>query len=147
MYVDTSIRFKSNEVAPIIDTLRNIGFLTQYIFLRLVDYTNPQMFKWFEETADMYTNFWTIEANILFFHNNFLTKLLMKAWITCALEEQCIAPDGYYQHRFDQDAITIISSYFFGMPVDTMKYLPAYSFTKDESYFFDIRRYEGMSYF
>ncbi len=147
MYVDTSIRFKSSEVAPVIDTLREIGFLTQYIYLRLVQYTNPLMFEWFEETVDVYKQFWTIEANILFFHNNFLTQLLMKAWVTCALEDECIAPSGMQIHRFDQDAITIISSYFFGMPIESNKYLPAYSFTKEESYFFDIRRYEAMSYF
>ncbi len=94
MYVDTSIRFKSNEVAPVIDTLRQIGFLTQYIYLRLVQYTNPQMFEWFEETADMYKQFWTIEANIIFFKRSVVTSLVMKAWVTCALDKECIAPAG-----------------------------------------------------
>ena len=147
MYVDTSIRFKSNEIKPVIDSVRNVGLLTQYIYLRLLHYTNPLMFDWFEESSESYKEFFTIEANILFFYNNFLTKLIMKAWIACALEESCIAPSGLQTHRFDQDALTIVCSYFFGNPTEAMKFLPAYSFTKEESYFFDIRRYEAMAYF
>ncbi len=111
------------------------------------------MFDWFQEKPESFKEFYTIEANILMFHQNFLTKLLMKAWVTCALEENCIAPVGSSTggccgcHRFDQDALTIISSFFFGHPKQSKKFLPAYSFKTQESYFFDIRRYEAMNYF
>ena len=111
------------------------------------------MFSWFEEETKSFENFFTIEANILLFHQNFLTNLVMKAWITCALYKECIAPVGSSIsgccgcHRYDQDAITIVSSYFYGHPLDSKNYLPAYSLTTQESYFFDVKRYEGRQYF
>jgi hypothetical protein len=68
------------------------------------------------------------------------------------IDKNCIAPPGSVLnpccgcHRYDQSAITIIMSYFYGHPVDK-NYLPAYSFTKSESFFFEVKRYEGMNYF
>lgn len=111
------------------------------------------MFNWFGETSQNYEDFFTIEANILIFSRNFLTTLMMKAWVTCALDKDCIAPPGSSIsgccgcHRYDQDAITIVSSFFYGHPKDKKNRLPAYSLTTTESYFFDVRRYEGKDYF
>ncbi len=152
LYIDSSIRFLNSEIAPIVNTCKNVGMLTQYIGLKLVCYTDPKMFEWFEEKPNSYEDFFTIEANILMFHSSFLTSILMKAWITCAMDENCIAPPGSSTagccgcHRYDQDGLTIINSFFFGHPKD-INFLPAYSFTTHESYFFEIRRYAGMKYF
>lgn len=153
LYLDSSIRFKSGELAPIFTTLKETGLLTQFIGLKLTCYTNPQMFAWFNEEVKSYESFFTIEANILLFHRNFLTTLMMKSWVTCALDENCIAPPGSRIggccgcHRYDQDAITLTASFFFAHPVDTVNRLPAYSLTTYESYFFDVKRYEGRDYF
>jgi hypothetical protein len=93
---------------PIIDTLKNLGMLTQFIGLKLACYTNPKMFEWFGEETKSFENFFTIEANILLFHQSFLTSLIMKAWVSCALDKSCIAPTGSSIsgccgcHRFDQ---------------------------------------------
>jgi hypothetical protein len=152
IYIDSSIRFHSNELQPLVNTLRDVGLLTQYIGLKLNCYTNPKQFEWFGETAKSYQDFYTIEANILFFHRNFITTLMMKAWVTCALDVNCIAPPGSSIggccgcHRYDQDALTVVSSFFYAHPKDNGK-LPAYSFTKGESFFFQVRRYEGRDYF
>lgn len=152
LYIDSSIRFLNNEIAPIVNSCTDVGMLTQYIGLKLVCYTNPKMFEWFEEESKSYEDFFTIEANILMFHRSFLTSILMKAWITCALDENCIAPEGSSTggccgcHRYDQDGLTIVNSFFYGHPKNS-NYLPAYSFTTQESYFFEIRRYQGKRYF
>jgi hypothetical protein len=152
IYIDSSVRFYNNELEPLVNTLRDVGLLTQYIGLKLNCYTNPKQFEWFGETAKSFQDFYTIEANILFFHRNFITMLMMKAWVTCALDVNCIAPEGSRLsgccgcHRYDQSAITTVASFFFPLPKND-DHLPAYSFTKNESYFFNIRRNQGRSYF
>ncbi len=85
MYVDTSIRFKSSEIKQLANTCKETGLLTQFIGLRFICYTNPAIFDWFNENQNSYKYLNTIEANILFFTNNFVTSLVMKAWVTCAL--------------------------------------------------------------
>jgi hypothetical protein len=152
IYIDTSIRFHSNQLQPMFITLREVGLLTQYIQLKLVCYTNPKQFEWFGDTANTYKDFYTMEAGLLFVRDSFLTRIILKAWVTCALDVNCIAPAGSRVsnccgcHRYDQDALTVVSSFFFAHP-KTYDHLPAYSFTKEESYFFEIRRYEGRMYF
>ncbi|RMZ94245.1 hypothetical protein BpHYR1_015836, partial [Brachionus plicatilis] len=64
IYVDSSIRFKSDQILPIINTLSDVGMMTQFIELKLNCYTNPKMFDWFEESEKSYEEFFTIEANI-----------------------------------------------------------------------------------
>ena len=154
IYIDTSIRILSNEIEQIMEATKETGLLTQFIDLSLICYTNPKMFEWFDEKVKSFENFQTIEANILIFNRkSIITKLIMRAWVACALEKECIAPIGSTTagccgcHRYDQDALTIINSYFFGHPKQSKSYLPAYSFTSYESYFFEIRRYEGKKYF
>ena len=85
IYMDSSIRFKSGDLKPLLETLKTTGMLTQFIGLKLTSYTDPQMFEWFGETSEAYKGFFTIEANIFMFTNNFLTSIMMRAWIACAL--------------------------------------------------------------
>lgn len=90
LYVDSSIRFKSSEIGPLVESCKDVGFLTQFIGFNLVCYTTMNQFVWFGETWKNYEEFFTIEANILMFHSSFLTNLIMKAWVTCALQENCM---------------------------------------------------------
>ena len=150
--MDSSIRLQSSDLDPIMKAIRKTGFLTQYIGLKLTCYTNPKMFEWYLDKNTSFEDFFTIEANFIIMQRNFVNSLLMKAWITCALDKNCIAPEGSSIggccgcHRFDQDALTVSSTYFYGHPRDK-NFLPAYSLTTNESFFFAVRRYEGMKYF
>ena len=152
MYIDSSIQLFNSSIRPLIETASITGLLTQFIGLKLSCYTNPKMFNWFHEDQTDFDDLNTIEANILLFHKNFLNTLIMKAWVTCALDATCIAPEGSRIsgccgcHRYDQDAITIISSYFYAHPSIEAS-LPAYAFTKEETYFFKVERYKTKNYF
>jgi hypothetical protein len=62
------------------------------------------------------------EANFLVVTDTFLTRLIMKAWLTCALESDCLSAtqtrticngDIDDTHRYDQSAMVIILTHFF----------------------------------
>jgi hypothetical protein len=62
------------------------------------------------------------EANFLVVTDTFLTRLIMKAWLTCSLEPECLithgspsrcSRDNFGAHRYDQSAMVIILTHFF----------------------------------
>ena len=152
-YMDTSIKFKSNKIEEAIARAQKYGIATRYLDLKLPCFTDRRMFEWFGESEKQYSQVQSLEANLIIINKNFLTSLMMKAWVTCALDENCIAPKGshiygsYWNwfkgchicgcHRFDQDAFTIISTYFY-------KFLnhkpPVISLTEWEMNFFNLTR-------
>ncbi len=146
VYLDTSIELKSDNLNSILRKAKTTGILTQFIGLELTCYTDSKMFAWFNENTKLFDRLWSIEANLLIMHRNFINSLIMKVWITCALDEKCIAPEGARVnpccgcHRFDQSALSTALTFFYGHPKDMQKYLPAFSFTKNESNFFSIER-------
>ena len=111
------------------------------------------MYKWFGDNTSTYEQFYTIESCILLFQRSFLTTLLMKGWVTCALDESCMAPPGSRLwpccgcHRYDQNALTVVSSFFYGYPKEVNSTNPAVAFPKSQFYFYAIRRREEKSYF
>lgn len=157
IYVDTSIKFLTNEIDHIVKTVKDVGMLSRYIQLHVKCFTDERMFHWFNESPDSFDNIYTLEANLLVFHRTFLTSLIMKAWVSCALDRDCIAPPGSHIyggpknwingcsqtscgcHRFDQDALSIVNTYFYGFPED-YNIKPAFSLTLNENYFYHLTR-------
>ena len=43
-------------------------------------------------------------------------------------------------HRFDQDALTLVNTFFYGHPIDYDMYQPPYAFRSGEKFFFEINR-------
>ena len=128
----------------------------RYLSFYLVCFTHPKMFDWFGESYINYKPLNTIEANFIMLNDNFLTSLIIKTWVTCALDRDCIAPIGSSLncternceqlsscHRYDQDALTISIGYFIGHPIDR---LPAH-FLRHVHYMFDVKRGQSMNYF
>ncbi len=90
IYVDTSIRFKSNKIDSLLKTSFERGIITRYIDLYLTCFTHENMFKWFNNDVNTYSDVHSLEANFIILNNkNFLTHLIMKAWVMCALDENC----------------------------------------------------------
>ena len=54
----------------------------------LACFTRNGTFTWFNQSYASYENIYMIEANLVVVTDTFLTRLIMKAWLTCALEPQ-----------------------------------------------------------
>ena len=129
--------------------------------LNLNCYSNSKIFKWFHTTLELYKDINLIKTNFLVFHRNFLSSLVLKAWVTCALDPSCISPEGSSYnggmmtsvlgcrscgcHRFDQSALALISTFFYGHPKHSNKFLP--SFNSNRTDLFTIEKKFHMNYF
>lgn len=156
LYIDSSIYFNTDHIGEPLATAKSVGMFSQTLtYFNLTDYTNPKMFEWFDHTHKDFENMATIEANILIFNRCFITSLIMKTWVTCALDVNCIDPVGSRLmgcpgcHRYDQDALTIAISYFYGFPKQETVYLPASSFLPPlpgDKHFFSVLRGQSLKF-
>lgn len=85
-------------------------------------YTRSGAFTWFNQSHESYEEIYMSEANFLAVTDTFLTRLIMKAWLTCTLDESCLTAANTPtlcqhktsdMHRFDQSAMVIILTHFF----------------------------------
>ncbi|CAF4499164.1 unnamed protein product [Rotaria socialis] len=123
IYGDSSIRFKSNSFSPILIDNYIRGFAVRELPSRsLPCYTRTGTFDWFNQSYSQYGDIAMAETDLLVVTDTFLTRLIMKAWLTCALESECIMALGSQskcrgsssgRHRYDQGAMVIILTHFF----------------------------------
>lgn len=85
-------------------------------------FTRSNAFTWFNHSYTQFDDIYMAEANFLAVTDTFLSRLIIKAWLTCALDEKCLVAHGSQAlcskhsagvHRYDQSAMVIILSYFF----------------------------------
>lgn len=138
VYFDSTRKFSSLKLDALFKKVSITGVLAKLSNLNLKCYTNSKMYDWFEESADNFTNIHMIDTSLVIMNRkNFINALVMKAWITCALVKECIAPIGSYIspccgcHRYEQSSLTIIISYFFANPINNSN-LPAYALNTQE---------------
>ncbi len=120
-------------------------------------FTLSGTFSWFQETHSSFEEIYIAEAGFLAVTDNFLSRLILKTWVTCALDASCIAPSSSSTlckrnaglsniHRYDQSVmVTILSFYFFPSPRHGEKSDPApYDmFTSIQEKIADVQRFEG----
>ncbi|CAF4090730.1 unnamed protein product [Rotaria sordida] len=123
IYADSSIRFNSNAFNPVVIDNYIRGFAARELPGHYVScYTHTDTFTWFNQSYTNFDNIYIAEAGFVVVTDTFLTRLIMKAWLTCALEPECLitfrsqtncSRTSLNKHRYDQSAIVIILSYFF----------------------------------
>jgi hypothetical protein len=95
LYIDSSIRFNNAKLQPSLSTALFSGIASQTLsYYNLTCYTDSKMFEWFKETPEDYSFVPSLEANIIIFKRSVVTSLVMKSWVTCALDSSCMAPPG-----------------------------------------------------
>lgn len=85
-------------------------------------YTPSSTFSWFNESKYYYDNIYMTKANLLIVTDTFLTRLIMKIWLTCALEADCLlalstesscSANKFDIRSFEHSALVIILTHFF----------------------------------
>ena len=95
MYIDSSIKFNNKNLQPTLSTAIYSGLALQTLpGFNLTCHTDKKLFNWYQETPEDFSHVPTLEAKIIFFKRSVVTSLVMKAWVTCALDKECIAPAG-----------------------------------------------------
>lgn len=127
-WMDSSIRFKTPNIDHAIQYAVNNSILFTVTTSDLNAYSLPKqtdsrMFQFFGEDKCKYRHFGEVWATTVLFHFDDITKYAVRAWVTCALNKECIAPSGSLKklfckeentsdgrcHRFDQSALGIIA--------------------------------------
>ncbi|WAR15205.1 hypothetical protein MAR_005310 [Mya arenaria] len=113
-----------------------------------VGFTNPRMFTFLTESRCCYTESEMVDISTMaFYRTNTLWMDIMKPWLTCALNAECIAPPkSTYSacfetrapkttgcHRFDQSILSILMERMFQFTSKSEKYVvPRLSRAQDE---------------
>ncbi|CAF4038939.1 unnamed protein product [Rotaria sordida] len=159
IYGDTSIRYKtSNFDRLLIDNMIRGFSCRELPGQYLPCFTLSKTFLWFNETFSTFEDIYIAEAGFVAVTDNFLSRLILKTWVTCALDSMCIAPYAYRTyckhanastdiHRFDQSTlVTALSFYFFPSPRQNNKTKPApYDmYTSIQENLADVKRNAGV---
>jgi hypothetical protein len=119
-------------------------------------------FSWFNETYSTFDDVYIAEAGFVAVTDNFLSRLVLKTWVTCALDVECIAPTNSKTqckrsttsggiHRYDQSAMVAVLSFFFFQSAredDKTEPAPYDMFSSIQKKVAEVRRFEGdSSYF
>ena len=122
-WFDTSIRLQPQIVANIFRIGASFGVM--YGEFSLAHQTAAKMFQWFDEEPCSFSRFYGINTGHMMLFRSSLVENIMKYWVTCALNNECISPeDSEYDcdssnrpfgecHRFDQSALGIILTRLF----------------------------------
>ncbi|ESO83692.1 hypothetical protein LOTGIDRAFT_236521 [Lottia gigantea] len=152
--IEPTTRFKQ---PPMFSILRRPGNRQFYLWdepeRSVIGYTFPPMFRYFEEQRCIFKDSHMISTEIMVFYKSESTwHHLVKPWVICALNENCIAPEGARSnycfhirhprttgcHSFDQSALSIIANRAFQLTTDRNKNIPpriTFHNDEEEEYF------------
>ncbi|UJR31539.1 hypothetical protein I4U23_019027 [Adineta vaga] len=164
IYGDTSVRYLTSNFDRIIIDNNIRGFSCRELPGHYLScFTLGGTFAWFNETSSVFDDVYIAEAGFVAVTDNFLSRLVLKTWVACALDPECISPSNSKTrcrrmgdaasgtHRYDQSAmVAVLSFYFFQSSRENDKTDPApYDmFSSIQQKVAEVRRFEGdNSYF
>lgn len=123
-WVDSSVRFVTNDLELPLKYLKENGilFFTYGPELSIAQHTDRRTFGYFNENPCLYRQFGEVEAGFIAFRKSTTAEVVLRQWLACALNENCISPQNATRycdpsesdifigqcHRFDQSALGII---------------------------------------
>ncbi|CAF0862125.1 unnamed protein product [Didymodactylos carnosus] len=125
IYGDTSVRYKIGEFDHLLMDNAIRGFACRELPGHYLPcFTLSDTFSWFNESYSTFNDVYIAEAGFIVVQDNFLSRMIMKAWTTCALDPKCLVPPNsktkckqpgvaHGTHRFDQSAMVTVLTFFF----------------------------------
>lgn len=126
-WVDISVKFTKWNISHAIDYVRKNSILffvssDDHQKASMTAHTDVRTFQFLGEDICKFRPFNEVWATTAMFHFDEVTKTIVKAWASCALNEDCIAPRGSDRklqcsehstadgqcHRFDQSVLSIL---------------------------------------
>lgn len=159
IYGDTSIRYETSTFDRLLIDNSIRGFSCRELPGHYLPcFTLGGTFSWFNESLSSYDDIYIAEAGFVAVTDNFLSRLVLKTWVTCALDTNCIAPQNSKTqcrrtagssntHRYDQSAmVVVLSYYFFQSPRmnDRSNPAPYDMYSSIQAKIADVRRFEGI---
>ena len=115
------MRFTTDDLDGPLQYLQNTSslFFTYGNSLSVAKHTRIATFNYFKEHPCPYTEFGEVEAGNVAFHDSEVSRTIVRKWLSCALTQDCLQPEGSSSacrrvtqigqcHRYDQSALSII---------------------------------------
>lgn len=163
IYGDTSVRYLTSDFDRLLIDNELRGFSCRELPSHYLScYTLSGTFSWFNETPTIYDDVYIAEAGFVAVTDNFMSRLVLKTWVTCALDSECISPSNSRTvckrmngmsgtHRFDQSAMVVVLSFYFFQSQRENEHTdpaPYDMFASIQRKVAEVRRFEGdPSYF
>ncbi|XP_060586383.1 uncharacterized protein LOC132742095 isoform X2 [Ruditapes philippinarum] len=131
-WMDSSVRFTTNDIDSAVMYTKKYSMLytvstSDRVELSLTKQTDGRTFKFLGEDRCKFRPFGETWATTVMFHYDRMSRAVVQAWATCALNQDCIAPTGSLEkilchmeqtfdgrcHRFDQSVLSIITRRLF----------------------------------
>ncbi|XP_033763648.1 uncharacterized protein LOC117344888 [Pecten maximus] len=126
---------------------RNFFLWETSVFTGLISYTSPEMFKFLDERRCAFIDYGMMDTKtMVFYRTNQTWTGVMKPWLKCALNKECISPPNarnsecfHYRrpkwtgcHWYDQSAFSIIVNRVFQFSTHPDQYsVPRFTWHKD----------------
>lgn len=127
LWIDSSIAFASGDMTDIFQHLLRTNNRGVFLFLEAghtnLPVTHPHTYQYLPSNLTALLSVRQLQAGVmLLYRTRFVIKHVIRWWVYCALEEQCIAPDKNRYcnlrrlnstthigcHRYDQTAVNLI---------------------------------------
>ncbi|UJR15146.1 hypothetical protein I4U23_002111 [Adineta vaga] len=158
IYGDTSVRYNTSDFNRLLIDNEIRGFSCRELPGHYLPcFTLEKTFTWFNEIGSTFDDIYIAEAGFVAVTDNFLSRLVLKTWVTCALDANCIAPiqskteckrraGSVNVHRYDQSAMVAVLSFYFFPSLqhgDSSDPAPYDMYTSIQAKLADVRRAEG----
>ncbi|XP_060568726.1 uncharacterized protein LOC132727312 [Ruditapes philippinarum] len=155
-WADSSVRYVTSDVDRALTYSKDnsILFFTYGVVFSVAQHTDIQTMEYLKEDRCKFRHFGEVEATFVLFHFDDVTHTIVDTWAACAVNKNCIAPQGTNRklscrisnksdgrcHRFDQAVLSILLRRLYHAKND-------YPLVSTPFHIHEIKRGNAISYF